>query len=153
MSDWILLNSSHLDTYLMARQVRLLRTVVLGAGENDPVPQLLVDVTRSIRQAVGANRQNRLSDEPMLIPAELQPVACALVLEALQGRIPMLQLSKEQQKAADVAREQLKAVSRGEIPISQPHYPSTENEYGKPFSLKCLHFRRPKITGRTLRGL
>jgi hypothetical protein len=153
VNDWILLTPSHLETYLMARQIRLLRTAVLGAGERDPLPQLIADVTRRVRQAIGSNPGNRLSDDPCLIPIELQPIACALALEALQGRIPPLQLSQEQQKAADVAREQLHAIARGEIRVSLPRHPADEGEYGNSPCMVCLHARRRKVTASALSGL
>jgi hypothetical protein len=142
-----------LEIYLMARQIRLLRTVVLGAGEHDPLPPLISDVTRRVRQAVGSHAKNQLSDDPRLIPVELLPTACALALEALQGRIPPLQLLPEQQKAADVAREQLRAVAHGEIRVSLPYHPAEEGEYGGSASMVCLHARRRKTTAAALSGL
>ncbi|MDR2677766.1 MAG: hypothetical protein LBB26_04395 [Puniceicoccales bacterium] len=144
---------SHLETYLMARQIRLLRVAVLGAEEKDPLPQLIADVIRRVRQAIGSNVKNRLSDDPRLIPVELQPTACALALEALQSRIPPLRLSQEQQKAADVAREQLRAIAQGEIRVSRPRYPAEEGEYGNSAAMVCLHARRRQITAQALSGL
>jgi hypothetical protein len=153
INDWMPLTPNRLETYLMAWQIRLLRTAVLGAGESDPLPHLIADVTRRVRQAIGSNSKNRLSDDPHLIPVELHPAACALALEALQGRIPPLRLSQEQQKAADVAREQLRAVAHGEIRVSLPRHPAEEGEYGNSPSMLCLRARRQRVTACALSGL
>ncbi|MDR1456447.1 MAG: hypothetical protein LBI34_00065 [Puniceicoccales bacterium] len=153
VNDWVQLTPTHLETYLMARQIHLLRTVVLGAGESDPLPKLIADVTRRVRQAIGSNGKNRMSDDQRLIPAELQPTACALALEALQGRIPLLQLSQEQRKAADVAREQLYAIANGDFRVSPPRHPAEVGEYGNFSSMIHLHVRRRQVTASALSGL
>jgi hypothetical protein len=152
MEDWIYLTPKDLDVYLMAEQVTLLQTVVLGTGEKNPLPFIICDVVRRIRRDISSGR-HPLSDDEFRIPAELNGVACALVLEVLQGRIPMLKLSPDQQHAADDARNQLARIAAGEIGVSFPLHISRKDPYGRNLSILCVHRRTPRVDTKSLEGL
>ena len=54
------------------------------------------------------------------IPPELKECALRLAVESLHLRVPSIEMSQSQQKHADIARETLLRVSRGELPVSRP---------------------------------
>lgn len=152
MNDWILLTINDLEQYLIATQIKTLHTRVLGPNESDPLDDIISDVTRRIRADISGNPRNLLSQDETLIPAELKPCACYLVVEALQTRLPGLKLSSEQIRNADNARQQLIRISKGEIPVSRPLNPGNNPTYGPSASMVCVH-SRPYVHNAQLRGL
>ena len=57
---------------------------------------------------------------PFENPPELKECALRLAAEALQTRLPQMELTERQCKLADIARETLARVARGELPIGEP---------------------------------
>ena len=61
-----------------------------------------------------------LAPDHSRIPPELKECALRLAAEALQTRLPQMELTERQCKLADIARETLARVARGELPIGEP---------------------------------
>ena len=151
MEDWITLTAEDLPTYLLAAQVRLLRTV--EGSKMDPIPALLQDVIGRIRADISASGKWPLSANASTIPAELRGAACALILEALQGRIPALRLTDDQKRSADQARELLRRIAKGEQPVSRPHKMAQVSEFMAGGGLRCVQARAHRTTAEALGGL
>lgn len=119
MSDWITLSISDVYDYLAAEQADALRTEALGDTQDDPLPAIIADVAARIRAEVSANSANTLDSASGSIPRELRGAALALVVEAAQVRIPVLKMTTDQIRLANVARSLLKRVAAGDVRISQ----------------------------------
>jgi hypothetical protein len=135
----------------MAYQVELLQTVVLGKNESNPLPALIADTVRRVRRDIGSGK-NPLSSDDTLIPPELRPAACALILENLQVRIPSMKLSQGQLRAADIARRELADIAAGKVAVLRPLHPEKNTRYGQGYSLLRL-FSRRRVCRKNLRGL
>lgn len=112
------------------------------------VETIIRDVTKRVRSEVLSYRKNILPDDPYYLPIETQGVACALVIEALQSRIPGLKLSESQKRNTDHARCYLKRIARGEVFLD-----SCNAKKGRGFAINAGRNRRMKINSRYLASL
>ncbi|MDR3316680.1 MAG: hypothetical protein LBS68_01205 [Puniceicoccales bacterium] len=149
---WIRLTVNDLQVQLLAAQLLVLRSAACGSGVADPLPPLLQMVVDQVRSAVANGGTSFPSCDPEKIPSELRGEACALVLEALQARIPALKLSADQVRAAQNAREKLLRVERGELRVSGPSDPAYHLVSGRSTFL-CLQRRLLRVNGKVLGGL
>lgn len=125
MSTWLLLTPADLNDYLVAPQVAALRAAALGDGQTDPFLRVMPDVAHRIRAEIQGCPRNRVSALPNSIPPDLKAIACLLILEALQARIPGLCLTSEQKILIADGRDYLKRISQGRVPIEAPEDPET----------------------------
>lgn len=123
MSLWLILTPSDLDDYLAAPQVAALRAAALGSGQTDPFLRVMPDVASRIRAEIQGCPRNRVSATPQSIPPNLKSIACLLILEALQARIPGLSLTPEQKTLIADGRDYLKRIGRGQAPVEAPDDP------------------------------
>jgi hypothetical protein len=119
-TNWKTITIADLEDYLVAAQLRALRTAALGESQTDPVERAIADVVGEVRNRVSQCSTNRISATPGTIPPELVRHACYLILEAAQGRIPSLRLEDSQVRAADEARRILREVGKCDFGITQP---------------------------------
>jgi len=152
MTQWIQLSADDLNRYLAAAQVEALRTVSLAGGQPDPLPGILADVTQRVRAEIAANPRNRLSADETLLPPELKGAAVVLAAVALQGRIPPVRLTRDQDRAGDNARRLLRRVADGDIAISMPEDPAPAGTHGSGASF-CGGARARTAGGDNLNGL
>lgn len=122
MSGWIVIADSDLNDYLVAPQMEALRTVALAGGQTNPFARVMADVAQRIRAEIQACATNQLSATANAIPPSLKSHACALIIEAMQTRLP-LPLSDEQKQAAADAKEWLKRIAACEIKVEEPTDP------------------------------
>jgi hypothetical protein len=118
-----------------------------GAGH---VNRLAQSVISQVRSAVRSGKKVPQSATADAIPEELWSDACALLLEKLQGRLPALRLSADQVRAADVARQKLRSVARGEVALTMPSDPAPGHMIAP---VRCLGFRRKRVKSSSLGGL
>jgi len=117
MKVWKIIKPEDIKNYLSDLQVQALRK------NSDPLNAIATDITALTRSEVASYESNVLPQNPALIPPELMSSACHLIIEALQSRIPTLQLSKDQVRNAENARKQLRRVAKGEVKITPPSPP------------------------------
>lgn len=129
MAIWITVNTSDLYDYLIATQVDILRRQSLASGQNDPLIDIITDITARIRAEISGNKKNVLSSDRTKIPQDLKSYACYLILEAAQTRIPGLKLTADQIRLAQSARDYLRRIAMGEVPIAFPDDVAVVNEY------------------------
>jgi hypothetical protein len=153
MDSWIELTPRDLELTLLAAQLRALRTLVLGPGEEDPLPALIAGVTARVRSAVASSGKYLLSSEAGKIPGELRSDGCILAVERLQTRIPSLRLSPDQVRAAEDARRQLRKIERGEVAVSLPQNPALHLASARSSGIRCVHQRIEPIGAAQLGGL
>jgi len=153
MTTWIKLQPDDLNDYLVAAQINVLRTKALASGQGDPLLDIIEDVSTRIRAEIRGNPVNRVSNTVFAIPPELIGVAAALIIESAQGRIPGLKSTADQIRAANNARDYLRRMSRGEVPVSTPDDPEVDDAMQRSQTVEIVHSRADRIRASRLRGL
>ncbi|MDR0351771.1 MAG: hypothetical protein LBH49_04005 [Puniceicoccales bacterium] len=148
MANWIKIIPRDLYDYLVAEQVDALRKQALAKHQSDPLVEIIKDVSSMIRSEIKSNRQNTLSSSADALPVELKSVACSLILEIAQTRIPGLKLSEDQIRLANQSREHLKRVAKGDVFVSIPEDADNSQALG----LEVISHRETIVTGETLKG-
>jgi hypothetical protein len=128
MSNWITITTDDVRDYLADEQLQALRTQALGTDQADPLPAIISDVAALVRARVAANASNTLDATAERIPPELRGAACALVVEAAQGRLPGLGLTADQVRMANAARTLLRHVAEGKVAIEAPEGSGDEGD-------------------------
>ncbi|MDR1436338.1 MAG: hypothetical protein LBI39_04000 [Puniceicoccales bacterium] len=148
MGAWVKLLAGDLETHVAADQLRAIVEASLGADGAEHMEKLRQSIVAQVRAAVMGGGRAVLSATDDAVPEELWSDACALLMEKLQCRLPALRLTVDQVRAADVARQRLRRVERGEVVPSMPADPSFR--YVRP----KVHFRcRRRIAIGDLGGL
>lgn len=122
MNTWITLSTDDIYNYLCKEQLDALRKY---GSKEDPLPPLIADITAKIRAEIAAFPKNFLHPAENLLPVFLKSTACFLIIEALQTRLPTLQLTEDQVRSANNARMDLQRVAKGELPINNSYKPTT----------------------------
>jgi hypothetical protein len=148
MTPWITIKIEDLYAYLIAAQVDVLRKCALAKNQNDPVVEIIQDISLKVRAQIVSCKKNTLSQQPYAVPPELKSETCILILEVAQTRIPGLKLTVDQIRLADQARLQLQKVASGEIIISVP----TDRVPISQKSITVVHCRPKNATGQSLKG-
>ena len=86
----------------------------------EPAAEIIDSIVVRIRAEIAASGLNSIDPDHSRIPPELKECALRLAAEALQTRLPQMELTERQCKLADIARETLARVARGELPIGEP---------------------------------
>jgi hypothetical protein len=120
MAKWINIQISDLYDYLGATQLNALKTKELATGQSNPIGEIIDDITARIRAEISGNKNNLLSADKSNIPQDLKSSACYLILESAQTRLPCLKLTADQIRLANDAKEYLKRIAQGEVPVSVP---------------------------------
>lgn len=120
MASWIEIKVKDLYDYLVSPQVDILRKRMLADGQDDPLIDIITDITARIRAEISGNVRNVLSSNKSEIPPDLKSIACYLIMECAQSRIPALKLTDDQVRLVNDAREYLKRIAQGEVQVSSP---------------------------------
>ncbi len=120
--DWISISASDVESALNKGQLEALKAESLRTLDRDVTFELISSITTRIRAEIAAGGISALDSDHSRIPPELKDAALRLVVEALQLRVPALELSAAQIKHADLARETIARVARGELPVSRPRF-------------------------------
>lgn len=120
MASWIEIKVKDLYDYLVSPQVDILRKRMLADGQDDPLIDIITDITARIRAEISGNVRNVLSSNESEIPPDLKSIACYLIMECAQSRIPALKQTDDQVRLVNDAREYLKRIAQGEVQVSSP---------------------------------
>lgn len=153
MTNWIQITLTDLEDYLVAAQLTALRQEALGDTQDDPVPQIISDISRHVRAEIASCSRNRLSKTTDSVPPELKAATCHLIIEEAQSRIPYLGMTNEQIRGADNARELLQRCASCQFAITQPTDPLNSGTFSTGGTLSVEHSRSTRIRGENLNGL
>lgn len=129
---WVTLVVTDLDDYLVGQQRAALSSKALAAGQTDPWNRHWPDVANRVRAEVRGRPphpqtgavQNLVSRTPLSIPPSLRWVACLLLVDAMQGRLAVVQgLTEDQVRRVKDATGYLRRVSEGDVPVETPPDP------------------------------
>lgn len=121
MAAWVVITVDDLNDYLVGDQVAALRTAARAKGQSDPFPRIMADRVAYVRNRI--SRRIHLSRTLLAIPPELKTQSCLLIIEAMQGRIPMLELTEDQRQRLRDAKRDLDLAAKDDFPISMPDDP------------------------------
>ncbi|MDR2436176.1 MAG: hypothetical protein LBD33_02610 [Puniceicoccales bacterium] len=152
MASWIEIAVDDLYDYMVASQVDVLRRRVLAPEQSDPLEDIICDITARIRAEVSGNQRNVLSANRLEIPQNLKSAACYLILECAQTRLPALKLTADQIRLADDAREYLKRIAQGEVPVEIPDQAECPSAFNPNRGVAVVSSRRRTATGNSLGG-
>lgn len=150
---WITLQPTDLNDYLVAAQATAVSTAALAPGQADTWTNVMTDVVNRVRSEMRSSSRNVVSETPLTIPPDLKSTAMALIVEAMQRRIPQLKLSEDQKDAADQARDYLKRIARGEVVITAPPDPLIPDDQERGAPVTVVSRRRRPFSSERLRGL
>lgn len=117
----------------------MLKNIELSNGQANPIYEIIGDVTARIRAEIGGNKNNRLSIDGTKLPRDLKSFACHLILECAQTRLPGLKLTEDQIRLANEAKDYLKRVARGEIPVSSANDGAVVSDFAKNSGCIVVH--------------
>lgn len=123
MPAWIVITVDDLDDYLAAAAMSALRSAALGTSQTDPFARVMPDIASRIRNEIQACASNRISATTNAIPPELKTIACLMIIEAMQARLPGVDLTEKQQDMLRDGRDYLKRIANCEISVSDPTDP------------------------------
>jgi hypothetical protein len=152
MASWIEITVDDLCDYLVASQVDVLRRRMLAPGQSDPLADIICDIAARIRAEISGNRRNVLSANKLEVPQNLKSAACYLILECAQTRIPALKLTVDQIRLADDAREYLKRIAQGEVPVELPDQAECPSIFNPNKGVSVVSSRKRAATGNSLGG-
>lgn len=118
MASWITIASADLEDYLMAPQLAVLRTAVLGETQSDPFTNVMQARCNYVRNRIAGRSQ--ISATAYSVPPELKDQTCWLILEKLSVRIPVLKLTQDQRDQVARAYKDLDIAGTEDLPISAP---------------------------------
>lgn len=152
MASWIEITVEDLYDYLVAPQIDTLRKRALAPGQDDPLEDIIGDVTARVRAEISGNQRNMLSANKREIPQNLKSTACYLILECAQTRFPALKLANDQIRLADDAREYLRRIAKGEVPVELPDHAECPSAFNPGKGVAVVASRRRVATGDSLGG-
>ncbi len=118
--DWIRLSADDLESALNKPQLDILKAQALRGDGRDIALDVIGNIVARVRAEIAASGINYLDTDHSRIPPELKDCALRLAVEALQVRVPSMEISASQSRQAAAARETLLRVASGELPVSRP---------------------------------
>lgn len=118
--SWITLTEAHVLTKLSAPELAALKSAATGAGQADPLPEIVAQVVREVRGHVAGCDKNTLGPAGT-IPDELQGAALNRVRYELATRLPVASLLTDARKESNRdALTLLQRVASCQFAIVQP---------------------------------
>ena len=122
MANWFTISAGDLNDRKVAELVTALREEALAVGQTDPMPRIIADVTREIRDAIGFSGRYTLDANPASLPNGLKEIAVKKVVRDMKGRLQQA-LDKDEETDAEIYEARLKALVKGEWPVGEPDTP------------------------------
>lgn len=123
---WVVPTEAGCKDYLAAAGISSFTTGALGAGQTNPFPNVMAAVVKEIRGYIRSCERNVLSETENSVPPELERTAYLMIVEAMQGRLPGVNLTKGQETALKNCREILSMVAKCDFIIANPTDPAED---------------------------
>jgi hypothetical protein len=150
---WIVPQFGNLYTYVAGPLLDAIQSAALGGGQSSPFSESLAAVAPRVRAEVQGCVRNYVSATPLSVPPDLLRETCLLIIEAMQARVPGLNLTEDMRTQVSRAYDYLKRVSRCEVPIAVPPDPLTPQDVQKGGPIEVVHHQPRKFTAEKLNGL
>lgn len=121
--QWITISAEDLNDYQVAKIVTAARTKALASGQADPFDVVMPDVAARVRAEIRGCKSNRVSLTPNSVPPDLRSQTVLLIIEAMQSRLPGVQLDEGIRGMIKDAKDYLRRISLCQVPIGIPDDP------------------------------
>ncbi|NCC50903.1 MAG: hypothetical protein EOM20_06760 [Spartobacteria bacterium] len=149
MAEWVVITADHLADYLVGAQLSALRTAALATGQVDPFENVMHDRCNYVRNRIA--ERISISASSYAVPPELKTCACWLIIEAMQTRIPGLNLDEDQRDMIRRAYQDLDIAGTPKLRISVPADP-TDPPVQAGGGISLVSYNKPVATRETLQG-
>lgn len=149
--QWIVITAEDMNAYQVGAMMDALRTAALADGQTDPFAETMHDRCNYIRNRISGRTQ--ISSTPYTIPPELKSQACLLILEAMQPRLPGLNLSEDHKTQIARAYKDLDIAATEDFPVSVPADAETPLVKGGKGSLTIVSQTTNHVTREAFSGL
>lgn len=125
---WITLTVAQLSTAKAAALVAALQSAALGAGQADPVPEIMSGVTDRIRMEIAAGGRTVLDADATTLPPSLKSLALRMVLREGQSRLNALgalPLGDDEKEEWRQDVRFLERIAKGEITVEASTNPAS----------------------------
>ena len=118
--EWIKIFPEDLEAALNKPQLDTLKAESLKSLKRDISFDIISSITAKIRAEIATSGLNAIDCDHSKIPPELRECALRLCVEALHLRVPSIEISQMQSRHADIARETLLRIAKGELAVTRP---------------------------------
>jgi hypothetical protein len=115
---WKTLTLNDLQDREAAPLLEALQTAALGAGQDDPVPELISSTATRLRGCLIATA-NWVDPTPETLPPELKDLACRMVLRLAKDRLN-LALTPDERRDATTDDRLLRDLALGRVRVTSP---------------------------------
>jgi hypothetical protein len=122
MPNWITITSDDLNDRTVAELFDALRQEALAAGQTDPMPRIIDDVTNQIRNAIAFSGRYQLDAVTSALPKALKEIAVKKITREMKGRLAQ-PLSETETADAKIYEDRLKALIDYRWPIDNADTP------------------------------
>ena len=132
--NWITITLDDLSTAAPGKLVEALRTKALAVAQDDPAPQMILDIVAEVRRKIASNRKNLWNFDPATIPASLKRLTIDLVIFELKGRL-QIELTEDERNKQRRHERTLDRIADGTDAIDSadtPAAPATQSGTGTP---------------------
>ncbi|MBI5693661.1 MAG: hypothetical protein HZC55_26590 [Verrucomicrobia bacterium] len=152
MPNWFIISAADLNDHKVAALVDALRQEALAAGQTDPLPRIVAEVTNEIRGAIAFSGRYLLDADAAALPNSLKEIAVKKAVRVLKGRLQQ-PLDKDEERDAEVYEARLKALVRGEWPVDEPDTPLAPVPVQSAASSPRISSRRREFTRECQEGV
>lgn len=148
MSNWITIVVDDLNEYQAGKIIAAARTRALAAGQADPFLAVMPDIISQMRSDIAENSLNSLSLTANTIPKGLRKDAILLIIEAMQARLPGVEIQEELKTLIADAKKRMLRIANGK-PIEQPSDPESPRTIQAQSPIAETIGDRPRLTERS----
>jgi hypothetical protein len=144
MSNWIALAESDVDAGKVNTYLVQMRAQATAAGLSDPLPELIADVTATLRATISTG--NPLDVDPTKIPRSLRGLAVRMVVRRIKDYLET-ELSNAEIKQAEEDRSYLLRINDNKLRFELPDNAAVDSAEQTPapkprISCRRKHFSR-----------
>jgi phage gp36-like protein len=121
---WTSITIADLRDTKVSALVEACRTAALGAGQSDPVPNIIANVVARIRAEVAGCSKNSLDADTAAIPADLKSLACRMIVREAMSRLQQPLNDDEREEQRNDLRY-LERIARCEVPVAATDTPAS----------------------------
>ena len=151
MAAWRIIVPDDLNRIVVGAQMSALRKAALAPGQADPAVETIQIKADYVRARIGG--RVRVSATPLSVPPELVEQVSLLVLEALAGRLPGIDLTPDQVTRISRVYKDLDIAGTDEFPLSAADNPAVMVTDGSNANIKIVQPGRDANSRNKMSGL
>jgi len=150
MSNWIAITETLVTSGKNSAIMAAVQSIATQNGQGDPVPEMIADVTATIRAAMSVG--NSLDADPTKIPNSLKGLAIRMITLRMKDYIEM-EMSPLEKTQADADRSYMNRITDDKIRFEQADNPAGAAEMQESGGIEATHIPRRQTGGGRTSGL